>query len=74
MSDFIQSLESRIVELESKQAFQEDTIDKLNQVITHQQSQLDQLREIVNELKNWAKNQQQPNLASLEQEVPPPHY
>ncbi len=74
MSDFIQSLESRIVELESKQAFQEDTIDKLNQVITHQQNQLDQLHRLVKELKDWAKSQQQPNLATPEQEVPPPHY
>ena len=74
MSDLTQQLESRVIELESKQAFQEDTIDKLNQVITDQQNQLDQLQAIVAKLKDWAKTQQQPNIASPDQEAPPPHY
>ena len=36
-------LNDRIVELESRLAFQDDTIEKLNEVIVEQQKQLDRL-------------------------------
>ena len=37
--------DERIIDLESKLAFQDQTINELNDVITDQQVQLDQLRE-----------------------------
>ena len=38
-------MEDRIVELETKLVFQDQTINELNEVITDQQNQLDILRE-----------------------------
>lgn len=64
----------RIVELESKIAFQDDTIEKLNQVITDQQRQLDALNVRIEKLVEWAKQQQQSNIATQNEETPPPHY
>lgn len=68
------NLESRVIELESKIAFQDDTIDKLNTVITEQQKQLEHLNLLVEKLREWAKTQQQSNIANLNEETPPPHY
>ena len=38
-------MENKIIDLQSKLAFQDETINELNEVITDQQNQLDQLRE-----------------------------
>jgi len=38
-------MENKIIDLESKLAFQDESINELNEVITDQQKQLDQLRE-----------------------------
>ena len=70
----IPDLESRMVELESKVAFQDDTIEKLNTVITEQQKQLEHLNLLVEKLREWAKSQQQSHIANLNEETPPPHY
>ena len=65
---------SRIVELESKLSFQDDTIEKLNHVITDQQQQLDMLNARIEKLVEWAKQQQQSDIATQNEEAPPPHY
>lgn len=74
MSNSEQQLEARIIELESKLAFQDDTIEKLNAVVTQQQTQLDQLHSSLEKLREWIKNLQQPNIATSNEETPPPHY
>ncbi|WP_163832971.1 SlyX family protein [Spartinivicinus ruber] len=38
-----QTLDNKLIDLETKLAFQDDTIDQLNQVVTKQQQQIDQL-------------------------------
>jgi SlyX protein len=47
--------DKRIIELEIKLAYQEDLTQTLNDIVTHQQRQIDQLE---NSLKMLHKNQQ----------------
>lgn len=74
MSNSLQDLESKLIDLESKLAFQDDTIEKLNSVVTQQQVQLDHLNLQVEKLQEWIKNLQPSNIASSSEETPPPHY
>lgn len=66
-------MEERLTELEIKSSFQEDLLDKLDQIITHQQTQIDALtREII------AMRQQAPQAGDTLQrnlrDDLPPHY
>ncbi len=47
----VNSLEERIVELESRQAFQEHAIEELDGVIISQQQQIDRLESLVGRLQ-----------------------
>ena len=67
-------MENRIIELESKLVFQDETIDELNHVITDQQHQLDQLREEIRLLALRIASVAESNNTSEEKEPPPPHY
>ena len=66
-------MDERFIELESRIAFQDHTIDTLNEVVTQQQQQLDQL-----ERKLEAFSLQVNKLAQAQpeqgKEKPPPHY
>ena len=67
-------MDERIAELESRLAFQDDVIDKLNDVVTNQQQQLDKIsRELVN-LRGQVKSLAPSNVATESEETPPPHY
>jgi SlyX protein len=66
-------MEERLTELEIKSSFQEDLLDKLDQIITRQQTQIDALtREII------AMRQQAPQAGDAPQrnllDDLPPHY
>lgn len=67
-------LQQRIEELETKVAFQEDTINNLSEELaTHTQRYLimqDQLRQMMQRLKAIQPN----NIATESEETPPPHY
>jgi len=67
--------EERIIELEIKQAYQEDLIQALNQVVADQQKQLGKLEEtcklLHERIKSLAQAERQP--ASIIDERPP-HY
>lgn len=67
-------MENKIIDLESKLAFQDETINKLNDVITDQQQQLDQLREEIRLLGLRIASVAQSSTAAEEKEPPPPHY
>ena len=67
-------MEQRIIELESKVAFQEETINELNEVITDQQNQLDQIREELGLLNIRLQAVTEAGVDSHEKEPPPPHY
>ncbi|AKF52543.1 SlyX family protein [Pseudomonas syringae pv. aptata] len=67
------SLEERVMELESRMAFQDDTIQALNDVLVKQQRELDHLQ-----LQMAAMLKRQEEMGSqfetFEEDAPPPHY
>lgn len=68
------TLEQRLELLESKVAFQELSIEQLNQVITDQQMQLNRMQEHLRIVTERLKSSQNSHLAMPEEETPPPHY
>ena len=68
------ALETRVDELESRLAFQDDTIDSLNQVVARQDAELRNLKLQLQELSGRLKelNDVGPETASGHE--PPPHY
>jgi SlyX protein len=69
----MEQLQEQVVELQSQLAFQEDTIGALNEVVTRQQAQIENLHE-------WQLNQKE-QLQSINDEMSkdvvdekPPHY
>ena len=67
-------MENKIIDLESKLAFQDETISELNEVITDQQNQLDQLREEIRLVNLRIASVAEASNTSEEKEPPPPHY
>lgn len=67
------SLEERVMELESRMAFQDDTIQALNDVLVKQRRELDHLQ-----LQMAAMLKRQEDMGSqfetFEEDAPPPHY
>jgi SlyX protein len=67
-------IESRIDDLEVKNAFMEDTLERLNDVVVRQQRQIDRLLLQVTELREQqASTAVSPGFRSLRDELPP-HY
>ena len=69
-----QELAERIDTLESRFAFQEDTIGKLNDVIVDQQSRLVQLEKTIRSLLERAADQENAADSIEPDDAPPPHY
>lgn len=67
-------MEARIVELETRLAFQEDAIHHLNQTVADQQRQIDALNKLVEQLKQRLQSLSPSPLESDQPEPPPPHY
>ena len=67
-------MENKIIDLQSKLAFQDETINELNEVITDQQNQLDQLREEIRLLSLRIASVAEASNTTEEKEPPPPHY
>lgn len=65
---------ARIAELETKVAFQEGTIEELNQALIHHQFVLDKLQTQVCHFAEKLQGVQSSNIASQAEETPPPHY
>ncbi|WP_070962846.1 SlyX family protein [Vibrio sonorensis] len=67
-------LEQRINDLECQLAFQEQTIEELNDALSQQQLVIskmqDQMKYVVGKMKSMDKS----NLADPSEETPPPHY
>lgn len=66
-------LESRIIELESRQAFQDDTIAALNDALVEQQRIIERLQLQVQALAR-RQEEMQGALGVEGDEAPPPHY
>ncbi len=67
-------MERRITDLETRLAFQDDTIQALNDVLVAQQRVVDQLRAQLGALARRQEEMQSRIGASEEDEAPPPHY
>lgn len=67
-------MEDKLIDLESRIAFQDETIDALSQIVTQQQTQLDTLTKEVERLRDRLKAIIPSPLGSDEPEPPPPHY
>jgi SlyX protein len=67
-------LKDRIEELESRIAFQDSTLEELNDVIVKQQFQIDKLEKNLEMLSAQLKNMAPSLIASEKEETPPPHY
>lgn len=63
-----------LTELETKVAFQEQTIEELNQALITQQFAIDKLQNQMRHLAEKLKGMQPSNIASQSEETPPPHY
>ncbi|SJN58401.1 hypothetical protein VR7878_02819 [Vibrio ruber DSM 16370] len=67
-------LEARINDLECQLAFQEDTIEALNQALSQQQQTISRMQDQMKFMAGKLKNVSESPLADSSQETPPPHY
>ncbi|VAW88907.1 hypothetical protein MNBD_GAMMA16-1035 [hydrothermal vent metagenome] len=67
-------MENRIIDIETKIAYQEDTIEQLNQVVTAQQKKIAQLQTELGSIKHWIQTQRSSQMAPESEEQLPPHY
>ncbi|AZH00103.1 TPA: SlyX family protein [Proteus mirabilis] len=70
----IKEIEELLIQLESKIAFQDATIEELNQVVTQQQIEIGRFKEALKIVTERLKSSQSSMLARPEDETPPPHY
>lgn len=64
----------RLEQLETRLAFQDDTIEQLNQEITAQGNEIVRLKTQLSLMVKKFKELQPSQLASQAEETPPPHY
>ena len=67
-------MKQRIAELETQLAFQEDTLQTLNEIVTRQQSQIDKLNHEVEALLAQLQQISDAMRSPESEEAPPPHY
>ncbi|MBI6530737.1 SlyX family protein [Proteus vulgaris] len=70
----IKEIEQLLIQLESKVAFQDVTIEELNQVVTQQQIEISRFKEALKIVTERLKTSQSSIIARPEDETPPPHY
>lgn len=66
--------EQRFVEIETKVAYQEDTIMQLNEVIIQQQQQIDYLKRLSEQLLDRVNSMSAETDVITAQDEKPPHY
>ena len=67
-------MEQRLIELETKLAFQETTLHELNDIVTAQQEKIDILQGAIQELHERMISMSEEAVRDLDDEPPPPHY
>jgi SlyX protein len=67
-------METRLIELETRLAFQEDTIQQLNSVLARQQQDILRLERAVEDLTAQLRALAPALVAQRGDETPPPHY
>jgi len=66
--------EERMVNIEAKIAYQEHSLQELNDVIYRQQKQIDQLEQICQQLIERVKSLAETSLTGTPEDEKPPHY
>lgn len=66
-------MEQRLIDLETRQAFQEDTLQQLNEVIIELRNQLDGLAQQLQVAQDRLEALE-PNMVSTIEDEKPPHY
>ena len=74
MKNELSPLLQRLDELEMKVAFQENTIEQLNQALVDQQFIIERMQLQLRYLAQKLKDMQPSNIATQAEETPPPHY
>jgi SlyX protein len=69
-----QQLNDRLETLESRLAFAEYTVEQLNDEVTTQGRELDRLKHQIQLLVDKLQSVQPSQIASMAEEIPPPHY
>lgn len=67
-------MESRIIDLETRYAHQDASIDELTQIVLRQQAQIEQVLGELEQIKSLLQDLTPSNIASQNEETPPPHY
>ena len=70
----VEQLESRVNDLECQVAFQEQTIEELNEALSQQQMLITRMQDQKKFVVGKVKNMDGSNLADASEETPPPHY
>ncbi|MBU1665114.1 MAG: SlyX family protein [Gammaproteobacteria bacterium] len=66
-------MEARLIEIEIKLSYAEDTLEVLNRTVFRQQEQIDRLQQLVIRLSNQLQDMAPPERRDLGEERPP-HY
>jgi len=67
-------MEDKIIELETKIAFQESTIQDLNETVVSLQTEMVFVNKRIQLLNDQLRQLQPSNIAHASEETPPPHY
>lgn len=70
----MQELQDKIIELESRLAFQDDTIQALNKIVAQQQQQMDLFEKHLQHIGKQLRDLKPSDIGPESEEVPPPHY
>lgn len=70
----VEELENRINDMECQLAFQEQTIESLNDALSQQQLLITKMQDQMKYVVGKVKNMDTSNLADPSEETPPPHY
>lgn len=67
-------MDERLVDLEARLAFQERTLQELNDVVVRQQRDIDRLTKELETLRTQMRSVMPSLVAPQSEETPPPHY
>ncbi|MET0106446.1 MAG: SlyX family protein [Sedimenticola sp.] len=67
-------MNEELIDLQTRVAFQDDAIQELTLTVTRQQNQISELQTALQQLRQQVKNLTPSQVASPDEETPPPHY